>query len=455
MKITRENYEAYFLDYFEGSLTDGQVEELMAFLVQNPNLTEEFHAFEMLGLDAGEAICFPAKDDLKKPEEVADEPAHARNRLDVDLVTDESFEYFCIAFVEGSLDEMQAQQLEDYLQFHPEKRHTLVLFEKTRLYPDLDIRFVNKDRLIRPQMHLSLEDSENMSFTDRCIAWYEGDLSAPQARELMDEIARDALLKKSFELIGRLRLESDRSIVFPHKSVLKRYAAGSTLSPVWSYFSAAAVVFIMAGLFFMLPRQANYSGIAVLDTPSSWIPPAAQTADQTVTLPEESLQDEAMETTENDVTGNIKNLRPRMAMEVIAAPARQIPESRNNLMALKPRTHIELTAANPSSDIEKREDFRYWLQSDMAYLPEESTTQYTTLGELAKTGLKRTTGLDLEKVDRSLATNTFSLWDVAGAGLAGVGQLTGTNLALEKERDDQGRVTLLSIGDRFQISRRK
>lgn len=41
--ITRKNYEEYFLDYFDGNLSDEMVEGLLRFLAANPDLEEEFY----------------------------------------------------------------------------------------------------------------------------------------------------------------------------------------------------------------------------------------------------------------------------------------------------------------------------------------------------------------------------------------------------------------------------
>jgi hypothetical protein len=42
MKISRQNYEQYFVDYLDGKLNDEQVGVLMSFLEFNPDLKEEF-----------------------------------------------------------------------------------------------------------------------------------------------------------------------------------------------------------------------------------------------------------------------------------------------------------------------------------------------------------------------------------------------------------------------------
>ena len=51
MGINKENYEAYFLDYQEGTLAPGQVAELMVFLEMYPELKEELETFDLNNID--------------------------------------------------------------------------------------------------------------------------------------------------------------------------------------------------------------------------------------------------------------------------------------------------------------------------------------------------------------------------------------------------------------------
>ena len=50
MKINRDNYEAYFLDYHEGHLSLEMVRELHLFIEQNPDLKNSITDFEIIPL---------------------------------------------------------------------------------------------------------------------------------------------------------------------------------------------------------------------------------------------------------------------------------------------------------------------------------------------------------------------------------------------------------------------
>lgn len=54
MKITRDNYESWFLDYLEGNLEEGMKEAFQEFLRHHPDLQEELRQFEEVRLPVPE-----------------------------------------------------------------------------------------------------------------------------------------------------------------------------------------------------------------------------------------------------------------------------------------------------------------------------------------------------------------------------------------------------------------
>jgi hypothetical protein len=132
MKITRENYESYFLDYLEGNLKEELIDQFLDFLNQNQDLKEELQLFDNFRLPE-EEIVFPGKEQLHKG--VADENAALENNL--------------IACMEGDLEDQERHSFENYLAIHPELKSEYNLFFKTRMVPDSAIRFPDKKKLYR------------------------------------------------------------------------------------------------------------------------------------------------------------------------------------------------------------------------------------------------------------------------------------------------------------------
>lgn len=130
MKITRDNYEPYFIDYLDGNLDQGILKELLDFIQQNPDLKEELQLIDNFKVEA-EEVLFENREKLFK------------DKYDQTEVFDQT----AIASLEGDLTESEKAEFEEYLIKHPHKRKELFVFEKTKLQPDPNILFRHKDRL--------------------------------------------------------------------------------------------------------------------------------------------------------------------------------------------------------------------------------------------------------------------------------------------------------------------
>ena len=126
MRINKNNYEAFFLDYHEGNLSAEQTAELMLFLEQHPELKEEFESFENISLnDSDEKISFSGKEELKQ---------NASEKL-------------FSAYVDRSLSAKEEKELFALLETNPSLKKDFELFQKTKLTPDFSIVFQNKESL--------------------------------------------------------------------------------------------------------------------------------------------------------------------------------------------------------------------------------------------------------------------------------------------------------------------
>jgi hypothetical protein len=130
MKITRENYEIWFLDFMEGRLNRQETEEVRTFMSQHPDLADEMENI-VPPLFSDPEMHFPGKEKLKKDQ--FEDP--------------EILEHSIIARMEGDLNEAENYSLDAWLTHHPEKRQLVKLYENTRLKPDLDLVFPDKAKL--------------------------------------------------------------------------------------------------------------------------------------------------------------------------------------------------------------------------------------------------------------------------------------------------------------------
>lgn len=132
MKITRDNYEIWFLDYLEGRLDQGGMEEVRLFLAHHPDLADELEAIHpVLTVDTN--LTFPDKEQLKRT--AYDDPAF--------------FETTSIAAMEGDLTEEENNSLEKWLAKNPVQKEFFSQLESCKLQPDPEIHFPGRDQLKR------------------------------------------------------------------------------------------------------------------------------------------------------------------------------------------------------------------------------------------------------------------------------------------------------------------
>ncbi len=134
-KIGRNNYEVFFLDYFEGTLAPDRTNELFSFLTLNPDLKNEFNDFTLIALEK-ENQQFENKQDLKR-------------LLLHDEVRESNFEQFCVAWVEGDLDQYKKLEFESFTNAVPNRQKTLELYKQTQLQTDASVIYFRKNSLKR------------------------------------------------------------------------------------------------------------------------------------------------------------------------------------------------------------------------------------------------------------------------------------------------------------------
>ena len=119
--ITRENYEIYFIDYFDGNLSVEVTAKLLLFLEQNLDLKQEFDSFQNLNIsevfDTNSELNSVDFSNLKKENSI-----NSKNEED----------YF-IGYIENDLSEEEKQSLSLYISDNKENKAKLERFKNTKL----------------------------------------------------------------------------------------------------------------------------------------------------------------------------------------------------------------------------------------------------------------------------------------------------------------------------------
>lgn len=121
MDINRNNYEAWLLDLLEGSLSEQEVQGVRDFLQLNPDCALGFDDFEHMVLEA-EEISFSGKAKIRK--ELPDQNTK---------LTENDFDLFSIAMMEGDLSERQEKEYFQLLEGDENKMKDWLLWKQMRL----------------------------------------------------------------------------------------------------------------------------------------------------------------------------------------------------------------------------------------------------------------------------------------------------------------------------------
>jgi len=131
MKITRSNYESWFLDFLEGNLESSIMDEFQEFLKMNPDLAAELDMAEQVTLEANKSIRFETKDELKKP----------------DIDHEIEFQERAIAYYEGDLTLEERLKFEASLSENSIHSSDAEQFGKLKLVADKTIVYDHKEQL--------------------------------------------------------------------------------------------------------------------------------------------------------------------------------------------------------------------------------------------------------------------------------------------------------------------
>ncbi len=131
MKINRTNYEAWFIDHFDGVLSADQEKELRIFLMLHPDLQKEFDAYAPVKLESDISV-FDSKAVLKKQ------------------ITASEEDHYFIGYTEQLLCPSDKLLVDSYVQDNPLKEKELKLYQKAKLGEE-KISFPHKRSLYRKE----------------------------------------------------------------------------------------------------------------------------------------------------------------------------------------------------------------------------------------------------------------------------------------------------------------
>lgn len=135
-KISIFNYEAFYLDYLEGNLSDEDTALLLTFLEQHPALKLEDDHLPLLEESVSQ-LDPKFKSDLKQI------------MFNETVINSDNVEQFMIAQTEGLLNQEKNKELDAFIAENASLRKSRALYAETRIKPDYSIVYADKESLKR------------------------------------------------------------------------------------------------------------------------------------------------------------------------------------------------------------------------------------------------------------------------------------------------------------------
>lgn len=133
--ITIENYEAFYLDFLEGNLSEEDTHALTVFLEAHPELKLDDEELPILSIDETVNLTAFEKELLKKDDSNA-------------IITTENAEFYIVSELENQLNDKQKSELNKIVASSEELKTEKALYQKTIL-PVETVLYPNKSELIQ------------------------------------------------------------------------------------------------------------------------------------------------------------------------------------------------------------------------------------------------------------------------------------------------------------------
>jgi hypothetical protein len=139
MKINRENFEAYYLDFIESNLDQESIAELHSFLAKNPDIQIESDGLDVyLNYSQLDSLTLENKSLLKNLD------------WDKTSITHNNITNFQLARLDQLLTINKEKELRIFEETFPHWKHEKKLLNLTKLRPNNHILFLKKSRLKKP-----------------------------------------------------------------------------------------------------------------------------------------------------------------------------------------------------------------------------------------------------------------------------------------------------------------
>lgn len=438
MKINRDNFEAYFLDYHEGQLGPEMEAEVMHFVELNPDLQTLFNEFEPIHLVADENIVFEQKSFLKKNQEHASFTVNELN-----------YEEVMIAEIEGLLTTRDIKLLDAFTESNANAIAARKLYAHTRLQNDETIVFEAKNQL--KQIAIAVGPITADTYENFFSRETENDLNDEEKKLLGEFLQYNPHLNADRELYKKTILKADSSIRFENKDALKHNVIPVRRLVYYALSAAASLALLFTVYTTLNTNNPVSTQQAVITQPDTQTKPIEQPEKQDV-VAIDSKQMLAANTIEKTATNQL--ITANNSKQSSVTTTEQVLTHRNDIASLAPKAANKIATR---SFVDPQFTFIRYSQMHLNHYKElyyniklAEQIQYAQLNTKDKNPGKTIYNAASEKAEGLLTLNrrqknkteknNVSLWTFAELGVQTFNTITSSELELNLQKDDEGKV---------------
>ncbi|HEY5463562.1 MAG TPA: hypothetical protein VIJ95_09935 [Hanamia sp.] len=156
-----------------------------------------------------------------------------------------NYEEFFLLYADNELSKTERKVVEIFVQENPDLKEEFSMLKLTINSPDERVKLADKSFLMKKESASFINEN---NYEEIFVLYHDDELAEEQKTETDKFINQNPKYKNDFELIGKAKLASDISIVFPNKKQLYRKEKLGKIIPLILWRSLAAAVFIGFGL---------------------------------------------------------------------------------------------------------------------------------------------------------------------------------------------------------------
>jgi len=363
-----------------------------------------------------------------------------------------NYETYFIDYLDGVLSSDQVSELLLFLDENPDLKEELSDLETVPLIAGETIPYPDKQHLKRKPI-LSVGPINELNYQEYLIGSEEGDLSATERRLLERFVLRNPHVVMEWEQFKLTRLVPDPAVIFPWKSKLKQHTLWSSYKKPLYYISGAAAGLLVLLLVIQPFRKEDPAVVEqILNTPG----PMTDTLRLPAKQPEVTYAASV-------------NIEPPSDLQVPVVPPDETSDAENKVdVPISPippihegvRYQLVSTSFKPARQLISDERnlysqaLPYLTASDKYTLspsPGTHSKPYETFGELA---LGKVKDIFSGKSPSKKGLPDINLWTLADIGVAGINQLTDSELHIQRIRNEEGRVISYAlVNEKREIAR--